>query len=54
MQQTKQVIYKRINAIKAKLTETDKVQEIYKDLEAQGIHTTEDIIKTDIRDIYPT
>jgi len=52
MEHTAQVIYKRINAIKAKLTETDKVQEILKDLEAQGIQTTEDIIKTDIRDIY--
>ena len=52
MQEHAQVIYKRINAIKAKLTETDKVQEIYKALEAQGIHTTEDTIQRDIRDIY--
>ena len=52
MQEHAQVIYKRINAIKAKLTETDKVQEILKDLEAQGIHTTEDTIQRDIREIY--
>ncbi len=52
MPHTAKVIYKRINAIKEKLTETDKVQEILKSLEGQGIQTTEDIIKQDIRDIY--
>ncbi len=52
MLQTKQVIYKRINVIKQQLTETDKVQEILKALGAQGIESTEDIIKGDIRDIY--
>ena len=52
MEHTAQVIYKRVNAVKAKLTQTDKPQEILKAIEAQGIETTEDIIKQDILDIY--
>jgi len=52
MMQTAQEIYKRINLIKRSLSETDKVSEIIKDLEAQGVQVSESQVEKDIRAIY--
>jgi len=52
MNQTKEIVYKRINVIKQQLAETDKVSLIVEAIQAEGIETTETQTNKDIRAIY--